>query len=181
MAKEQLEECLKLLKNGNVNAITPIYQQMSKPVYTVAFAILKDEGLAQDVMEDTFLKVRSSVNNYQEGTNPSAWILTIARNFALMEYRKRKKSVMFDPQEHDYMLGVEEVKFQEMNPVLKNAMLSLSDEEREIVLLHVIQEYKHREIAEMLNKPLGTVLWIYNKAMKKLKDILTKEGVDEYE
>ena len=108
MAKDQLEECLQLLKNGNLNAITPIYKQMSKPVYTVAFAILKDEGASQDIMEDTFIKVRQNINNYQENTNPSAWILTIARNLALMEYRKRKKEVMFDVQEHDYMLGTEE-------------------------------------------------------------------------
>ncbi|MDY4788116.1 MAG: RNA polymerase sigma factor [Bacilli bacterium] len=179
MAKEQLEECLRLLKKGNIDAITPIYQQMSKPVYTVAFAILKDEGLAQDVMEDTFLKVRSSINNYQEGTNPSAWILTIARNFALMEYRKRKKEVAFDPQEQDYIMGSYQFEYNEINPALKQALQSLTDEEREIVLLHVIQEYKHREIATMLNKPLGTILWIYNKAMKKLKIALNKEGVNE--
>lgn len=179
MAKEQLEECLRLLKKGNIDAITPIYQQMSKPVYTVAFAILKDEGLAQDVMEDTFLKVRSNINNYQEGTNPSAWILTIARNFALMEYRKRKKEVAFDPQEQDYIMGSYQFEYNEINPALKQALQSLTDEEREIVLLHVIQEYKHREIATMLNKPLGTILWIYNKAMKKLKIALNKEGVNE--
>ena len=180
MAKEQLEECLKLLKNGNVNAITPIYQQMSKPVYTVAFAILKDEGASQDIMEDTFIKVRQNINNYQENTNPSAWILTIARNLALMEYRKRKKEVMIDVQENDYMLGTEENNYKEVNPVLKKAMLSLDAEDREIVLLHVIQDYKHREIADMLNKPLGTILWKYNRAMKTLKKILEEEG-DIYE
>ena len=46
---------------------------------------------------------------------------------------------------------------------------SLSAEEKEIVLLHAVWDYKHREIAKMLSLPLGTVTWKYKKALKKLK------------
>ncbi len=46
----------------------------------------------------------------------------------------------------------------------------LSKDEREIVVMHVINDLKFREIARIMNKPLGTVMWIYNKAMKYLKE-----------
>lgn len=55
----------------------------------------------------------------------------------------------------------------------------LGEEERQIVTLHVISGFKHREIAEMLEKPLGTELWTYNNALAKLKRELRKEKADE--
>lgn len=55
----------------------------------------------------------------------------------------------------------------------------LSDGERQIVILHVVSGFKHREIAQMLDKPLGTVLWAYNNALAKLKKELEKEKADE--
>jgi len=176
MANVQLEESLQLLQSGNEDAISAIYAEMNRPVFAVAFAILKDEGLAQDVVQDTFIKVRSSIDSYTPDTNPSAWIITIARNFALMEYRKRRREVSFDPSNSDYAFGSYSITFHESNPVLDAAMNALDQEEREIVLLHVISDYKHREIADSLNKPLGTVLWIYNKAIKKLKTYLEEHG-----
>lgn len=172
----QLEQSLQLLQSGNEDAISVIYEEMNRPVFAVAFAILKDEGLAQDVVQDTFIKVRSSIDSYAPGTNPSAWIITIARNFALMEYRKRKKEVCFDPSNADYAFGSYSITFHDSNPTLDAAMNALDQDEREIVLLHVISDYKHREIADSLNKPLGTVLWIYNKAIKKLKTYLEENG-----
>ena len=55
----------------------------------------------------------------------------------------------------------------------------LGDEEREIVTLHAISGFKHREIAEMTGRPVGSVIWAYNNALAKLKKELQKE--DEYE
>ena len=48
-----------------------------------------------------------------------------------------------------------------------------------IVTLHVISGFKHREIADLLEKPIGTVLWTYNNALAKMKKELIKEGYDE--
>lgn len=55
----------------------------------------------------------------------------------------------------------------------------LGDEERQIVTLHVISGFKHREIAEMMGKPLGTVMWAYNNALAKLKRAIQRE--EDYE
>jgi RNA polymerase sigma-70 factor (ECF subfamily) len=52
---------------------------------------------------------------------------------------------------------------------------SLDSEERQIVLLHVVSDMKFKTIAEVVNKPLGTVLWIYQKALKKIKQSLREE------
>ncbi|MFA6936431.1 MAG: sigma factor-like helix-turn-helix DNA-binding protein, partial [Bacilli bacterium] len=60
--------------------------------------------------------------------------------------------------------------------ILSAALTVLTKEEREVVFLHINNDLKHREISKVINKPLGTVLWIYNKAIKKLKDYFEKNG-----
>ena len=68
---------------------------------------------------------------------------------------------------------------EEGSPIIAVMNKVLGDEERQIVTLHVIAGFKHREIAEMLDKPLGTVLWAYNNALAKMKKQLEKEMRDE--
>jgi RNA polymerase sigma-70 factor (ECF subfamily) len=55
-------------------------------------------------------------------------------------------------------------------------METLEGEELEVFLLHIIDELKHREIAQIMNKPLGTITWIYNNAVKKMKRKVGKEN-----
>ena len=59
--------------------------------------------------------------------------------------------------------------------LINDLLKSLDDTSKEIVILHVINELKFKEIAKIVNKPLGTVLWIYNKAIKTLKGELENE------
>ena len=55
-------------------------------------------------------------------------------------------------------------------------LLKLNEKEREIVILHMIDNLKFKEIAKMKDKPLGTILWLYNKAIKKLKRKVEEEN-----
>ena len=68
-----------------------------------------------------------------------------------------------------YSTQLSNLNFEEQEEIFKILDL-LEPMERQIVTLHVINDLKFREIAEIVEKPLGTVLWIYNKAIKKLKE-----------
>ncbi len=181
MNRPLLESLSERLRNGDDSAITPIYQMTNRVIFSIALSILKDEFAAQDVMQDTYIKMRASIDSYKAGTNFLAWLGQIARNYALMEYRRRKKEIAVDQGENESLFGSVSMEFKEENPVLAAALNSLDELEREIVLLHVTGDLKHREIAEQLDKPLGTVLWIYNKAIKKLKAYLLENGGETYE
>ena len=92
----------------------------------------------------------------------------IAKNLAINEYNRRKRLQSFDPAETPQVFGQEESNVE--NQMMVEEMLSsLSDLEREIVTLHVLGDLKHREIAEIVGKPLGTVTWTYQQAIKKMK------------
>ena len=74
-----------------------------------------------------------------------------------------------DFNENEYLKpSYDDTKFDDM-PIFRIAKEILNQEELEIVLLYVVSGYKHREIADMLDKPLGTILWTYNNSIKKLK------------
>ena len=176
MNRKRLEELSNSLKKGEESALTGIYEETNRLVFSIALSILKDTQLAEDIMQDTFMKIRSSIDYYQAGTNFGAWIGQVAKNLALMEYRKRKREVIVDPNEKEYMFGSVSYEFKEANPFLAAALEILSEEERQVVLMHVNSDLKHREIAEIINKPIGTVLWLYNRAIKKLRIYLEKKG-----
>jgi RNA polymerase sigma-70 factor (ECF subfamily) len=176
MNRKRLEELSNSLKKGDESALAGIYEETNRLVFSIALGILKDTQLAEDIMQDTFMKIRSSIDYYQAGTNFSAWVGQIAKNLALMEYRRRKKEILVDPNEKSNIFGSVSYQFKEANPVLAAALEVLSEEEREVVLLHVNSDLKHREIAQIINKPLGTVLWLYNRAIKKLRTYMEKKG-----
>ena len=176
MNKKRLEELSNSLRNGDETALAGIYEETNRLVFSVALGILKDTQLAEDVMQDTFLKVRSSIDYYQRGTNFGAWIAQVAKNLALMEYRRRKKEILVDPIEKNYMFGSVSYEFKEVNPTLAAALEILDESEREVVLLHINSDLKHREIAEIINKPIGTVLWLYNRAIKKMRVYIENKG-----
>jgi RNA polymerase sigma-70 factor (ECF subfamily) len=93
--------------------------------------------------------------------------MQIAKNTALDYLRKNKKEYLYDPQEQSYIH--QSLKTDPVTYGVSDLVESLDEDEKQIVLLRAVAEYKFKDIAKMVDKPLGTVLWIYNKAIKTLK------------
>lgn len=125
---------------------------------------------AKDLLQETYIRVHGSAHLYREQGNPMAWIMKIGRNLFLME--KRKKTAI--PIDTDTIQMQKELSFDNITNVesklyLEELFTILTEEERTIVVLHSAAGFRHREIAEFLDMPLGTVLSKYNRAMKKLE------------
>lgn len=98
-----------------------------------------------------------------------AWLLTITRNLCMQKLRERRRSL--DIPEEDWERYIESIDrvTPEDRLVLTEVMRTLSDEERQIVVLHAVGGFKHREIAELMEMPLATVLSKYSRSIKKLR------------
>ena len=169
MANNDINVLIKELQNGNIEAFDNIYYQTKNIVFYTIFMILKDYQLSEDIMQDTYLKALSKIHTYKRKAHFKSWLITIAKNLAINEFNRRKREMLIDLSENEYLLGSSASTVE--NEILINQIFKvLSDTEKEIVLLHVIGDLKHREIGKLLNKPIGTVTWIYNKAIKKLQD-----------
>jgi len=172
------EKLLKQVGLGDKEAFHQLYLNTDKTIYSFILSILKNPQDAEEVMQETYLKVWTSAASYQSQGKPLAWMFTIARNLCYMKFREQKR--MAD-------VGLDDLNGEETGElciplenmtdamVLRAALEILKEDERQIVLLHASAGLKHREIAEGLNLPLATVLSKYNRAMKKLKQYLREE------
>ncbi len=172
----ELERAMLSLKNGNSEALETIYNETYRGVFSFIFPIMKDYMASEDVLQMAYISVFEKISLYKEGTNALNWIITIAKNIALNEFNKAKRSL-------DYDFDAEQAtpsnlySFDESlaTPTIELASEILSDEDFRIVLLYVVGGYKHREIADLLNLPLGTVTWKYKTALDKLRVELEKK------
>jgi len=164
-----LEKQIKKLKSGETNAFDKVYEMTYRKIYFVVLPILRDRSLTEDIIQDTYLKFLDKLYTY-DAKNTLAYILTIARNLALNEYNRRKRETR-DVDLDDTIFSLDNyleisVANQEL---ITNALSVLSVTERNIFLLHNLENLTHREISEILDIPLGTVTWTYSQAIKKMQ------------
>ena len=166
-SKQKLQYLLLELQNGNNDAMDEIYSLTQKAVYSMALSVVKNTEEAKDLMMNTYLKVIQKINYFTPFTNGYAWILTIAKNLSINESKKLNRASVTDFNEMEFVATTSDIDSD--IPIFKLAKKYLNEIELQILLLHIVSGYKHREIARFLDKPLGTVLWTYNNSIKKLK------------
>ena len=165
---EVLESYLVRMANGDMSALSGLYERTHAAIYGYALSLLKNVQDAEDVMQDTLVKAFHSAGQYRSAGKPMAYLMTIARNEALMRIRSRGRTVAMSPEDWQEQFADRPDMSQEDMLTLKALLDTLSDEEREIVTLHALTGLKHREIASLLGLALPTVLSKYNRAIKKL-------------
>lgn len=170
----QLEKLIARIADGEIDALGPLYEATRVTVYSFALSILRNAQDAEDVMHDCFVKIVDSSQLYTPQGKPLAWILTITRNLCMNRMRQFRKNTDF-PEDWERVEADEGVSAED-SLVLRQCMEHLSDDERQIVILHAVSSMKHRQIAEFLSLPLSTVLSKYNRAIKKLKKDFLKEN-----
>ncbi len=171
------ENLILRMADGDGAAFRELYEQTSSAVYGFALSILKNRHDAEDVMHDAFIKAYTAAVTYRPMGKPLAWILTIVRN--LCYSRMRTGGMCEDISEYEDLVHGNDHGSVLDRIVLQEALSKLDFEERQIVILHSLTGLKHREIAEILDLPVGTVLSKYNRSIKKLKKQLDENGGEE--
>ena len=165
----ELDRCLAELAAGKSDALDSLYHSTSSAIYSFAFSILKNPHDAEDVLHDCYLNIYAGAESYRSSGKPMAWILTITKNLCYQKLRERQKTADLPQEDWEPWLRHNEGLSQEDKVIIRQCMELLSDEERQIVSLHAVAGFRHREIAELLSLPLSTVLSKYHRAIKKLR------------
>ena len=168
----QIDDALYRIAQGDDNALEILYEQTSSSIYAYALSLLKSVPDAQDVMHDTLIKVYENAHNYNSHGKPMAWILTITKNLCFQKFRQQTRIVdMPDETIWGQFAGNANMSSDD-KMFVAHYLSKLSEQERTIVVLHAVAGLKHREIAKHQGMPLATVLSKYNRAIKKLKQII---------
>ena len=160
------DRLLRRIATGDNAAFEELYNRTKRGVFAFLHTYLHNYADTEDAMQSVYLKVKMHISSYKAGTNGDAWILQIAKNHALDMIRNRKHAQSIDE------IEIATESFAEPQGVTEVMERVLSEEEQRIVTLHVISGYKHREIAELLDCPTGTVTSKYKRAIAKLQTAL---------
>ncbi len=170
---EDIEKLISRMAEGDKEALAAFYQETKGPVYALAMSVLGERHGAEDIMQETYIKAYGAAASYEPRGNPMAWLLTIARNLALMRIRSQKGR---DDELKEDLSGPGFETGSVDRLTLKGALDTLGEEERQVVVLHAVAGFTHKEAAAMLNMPLSTALSKYHRALAKLRKHLGGEG-----
>lgn len=183
-------ELVKLFKNGDNDAFEEIVFRYQAQVFSYVLSITKNPEISNDIIQDVFIRVYKKLGAYNEKNKLKNWIFTLARNITMDFYRKNnKKLIPLEVKGDDEFSIIDVLEDKEPSPldvivendkasIIQNALNKLSSEERELIQLKDSLTFK--EIAEIQNKPIGTLLSKFNRALAKLKKILLETEPEVY-
>lgn len=167
--KSRLEKLAKKIKNKNEVAFDELFHSTRDYLFYFVFGILRNEEASDDILQETYLTVFEKITSY-EGNNFLAWIMTIARNKAFNYYKKENRMTYLESSAQEFLLREDSNESELL--LLSDMSKILKPDEMQIVMMHILGNYTHKQISNGLDIPLGTSTWKYNEAMKKLKSKL---------
>lgn len=165
------------LQNHDEAAMTVLYDKYSAALYGVILRIVKSEALAEDVMQESFVKIWSSMGQYnQEKGRLFTWIINIARHAAIdkirsKEFRVGSKKRPIEDSPANYFHSQYDVRPDDIG--IKELVGKLNPEQKKIIDMMYFDGYTQSEVAEELAIPLGTVKTRTRAAMKFLVKLLS--------
>jgi RNA polymerase sigma-70 factor (ECF subfamily) len=184
VTNQEFELSITQIKSGDRNGLKDIYEAYLAYIFRIIYDILKSRENAEDVASDFFIKLWEKVEHYRPGSGHRAYLTVMARNMAIDFLRKHRKEDLTamlhdlgtDPDEEYYQAppGADPDENPTDSEVLENlsikaALNHLGEAERQVVSMKVLGELTFKEIAEILQCPMGTITWRYQNAIKKLR------------
>lgn len=165
------------LQDGDQLVFDEFYELTKRKVYFSIYAIVKSSSVSEDIMQDTYVKLLENLQKIDPGRNVVSYLITIGKNLSIDYIRKNSRVMNLDAYDNYLdVVGEEEKTKNGESDIFRIMKEVLNDNEFGIVVLHVVDEMSHREIAKHLNKPIGTISWTYNNAMKKIRKRMEREN-----
>lgn len=160
-------------------ALRELYQRHSAVVYTLALRLLHQQNLAEDIVQETFVKIWQNAGQFDAARGRAeAWIITIARNLAisLLRHQMTQPRIEQEADAHDVIdavPGPEETAWLHLRrDLVRSALGQLPPAQRQMVILAYFDGLTHAEIAAQTGDPLGTVKSRLRLALRRLYEIL---------
>ncbi len=175
---------------GSPDACELLVRRFERPIYNLIVRLVQDPALAEDLTQDTFLKMFRALRQYDPALRFSSWLFRIAHNTAIDTLRQRRVPLAVPPvdadgDEMDALVNVPDVSGEspeqsasrgQLAEVLDAAVDALRAPYRAVIVLRHHEDLDYDEIAEVMQLPLGTVKTYLHRARKELAERLRAEG-----
>lgn len=172
---KQYQIALEQFKNGDFTHFNEFYEQVKKPVFYNILSLTRDEFLAEDILMDTFVKFLQNINKMDSTKSILGFLIVTSRNLALDYFKKHNRVEKIDESQTQMFVHNDTRSLMKINFLLEKIRSLLNDEEYDIFCLHTLSDLTFNEISNIKNKKLGTVLWQYNNAIKKVRKEINYE------
>lgn len=143
----------------------------------MAFVYMKNEHDAIDVVQETILKAYEKISTLKEPAYFKTWLIKIVINTCLSKLKRLEKVISIEEKQ---LISLHTIQIDlSLKLTLQNLIEELTNDEKNVILLHFYQGYTFKEISEILELPLGTAKSVCYRALKKLR--IQIEEVDFYE
>lgn len=183
------QEVVALALTGADRAYRELVRRYERPVFALIYRMVRDRELAEDLAQETFVKVLNALASYRPEYKFSSWIFKIANNAAIDHLRRRELDTLsLDGSPHaETAEQVEATALQvgdkqrspldlvedvELGGAIERAIAKLRPEYRACIVLRHIEDRSYEEIAEALDLPLGTVKTYIHRARHELRELL---------
>ena len=173
-------------QHGHEPAFRELVRRYERPVFSLLYRMVRDRALAEDLAQETFIKVLNGTKSYNPQFKFSSWIFKIANNAAIDHLRKRDLDTLSldgsphatTPEEMSataLQLGdrgespLQEVEARELGSAIERAIAKLRPEYRACILLRHVEGHSYEEIARILDLPLGTVKTYIHRGRNELR------------
>jgi RNA polymerase sigma-70 factor (ECF subfamily) len=177
------EQLIARFQLGDVQAYDILVRRYKDQLLNFVFRFVGNRSDAEDIVQETFLRVYRNKHMYKEIAKFSTWVYTIAGNLAKTELRRRKRHKIFsvsnfvnderdfDIPDHDHS-PEKKVDSSIQENIIQKAIEKLPIKFKEVIVLRDIQGFAYEEISQILNIPLGTVKSRVNRGRLKLQEDL---------
>lgn len=176
--------------NGEQSSFEILINRHKDKVYTYIFLMVKNEDLAQDIFQETFIKVVKSLHagKYQENGKFSSWVVRIAHNLIIDHFRKEKQMKTFsnDDYESDIFNSVrfsektveEGIIYEQIMTDVRQLVDFLPDEQKEVILLRHFMGLSFKEIADQTDVSINTALGRMRYALINLRKLVEEKNLN---
>lgn len=182
-------DVVRLAQQGREFAFRELVRRYERPVFSLVFRMVRDRETAEDLSQDSFIKVLNNIDRYSPEFKFSSWLFKIANNVAIDHLRRRRiETISIDGSPHattasdveattlkleiDQESALDELEAKELGSAIEQAIGKLRPEYRSCIMLRHVEGRSYEEIAATLDLPLGTVKTYIHRARHELREAL---------
>ena len=175
------QDAILRLKNGDLSGLETLIANHQTKALRVAYLIVQDEFLAEDIVQDTFLRIYKNIHRFDLASPFEPYLLRSVTNTALNALKQRSKEVPLDNNDQieaiSFLLSqaatVEsQVEYADLKRQIANAIARLSPRQRAVIVQRYYLGMNEKEMASALDISPGTIKWLLNAGRKRLRNLL---------
>jgi len=166
------EALMENLRRGDMQAFDELYRRHRLSLFNFILRLLQDAALAEDVFQETYMRLLESTDRFNPRRKFSTWLYAIAHNLCMDQLRRQRTSIPADKMAappvrdpHDHLLKRED------EEAAHHLLAALQPHLRTVVVLRVLHDYSQEETAKIVGVPVGTVKSRLHHALKQLRQM----------